>query len=575
MERRIKTSVFSFFIMSKINFIALGGVQENGKNLFLVEVDEKIFVLDCGLKYPTSDKYGVDVIVNDISYLVENINRVECVFLTHAHDDHIGGISHLIREKKLKVYGSKFTLAVLKDRLDEDEVEYRDEELEPVTSRTVLKFGDTTIRFFELSNNIPDSLGVAIGTTDGYVIYTSNFNFDQNSKIDYSHMFRSLAIFSKEGVLALLIDSLGASNEQSRGTILEFKLRITNLISQSNHRMIFSLFSSDILRIQQICNIAVENNKRIAILGIKTQKLIKNAIAMGYLKVPLEKLVNLRFIDDKNKNNDDDLIVIITGERHEPYYMLQRMARNIDRLIHLEKDDTVVILTNPYLGTEKMAAKTLDIVYHITSNIKQFSQNLLPDVDANREELKEMINILKPKYIIPVIGEYRHQYALRTVADCIGYKDDRVLIADNGDILSFENGKYVGITGDVPCGEIQIDGKAFKDIGDVVMRDRELLAEDGVILIVANINPRTKTVILGPEIITKGFIYAKENEEIINKMKEIFYQVSETFLQSKFINWSEYKTNLKNELSHYLYKEIKRNPIIIPVLISTDTSLFK
>lgn len=561
--------------MSKINFIALGGVQENGKNLFLVEVDEKIFVLDCGLKYPTSDKYGIDVIVNDISYLVENINRVECVFLTHAHDDHIGGISHLLREKKLKVYGSKFTLAVLKDRLDEDEVEYRDEELETVTSRTVLKFGDTTVRFFELSNNIPDSLGVAIGTTDGYVIYTSNFNFDQNSKIDYSHMFRSLAIFSKEGVLALLIDSLGASNEQSRGTILEFKLRITNLISQSNHRMIFSLFSSDILRIQQICNIAVENNKRIAILGIKTQKLIKNAIQMGYLKVPLEKLVNLRFIDDKNKNNDDDLIVIITGERHEPYYMLQRMARNIDRLIHLEKDDTVVILTNPYLGTEKMAAKTLDIVYHITSNIKQFSQNLLPDVDANREELKEMINILKPKYIIPVIGEYRHQYALRIVADCIGYKDDRVLIADNGDILSFENGKYVGITGDVPCGEIQIDGKAFKDIGDVVMRDRELLAEDGVILIVANINPRTKTVILGPEIITKGFIYAKENEEIINKMKEIFYQVSVTFLQSKFINWSEYKTGLKNELSHYLYKEIKRNPIIIPVLISTDTSMFK
>lgn len=561
--------------MSKINFIALGGVQENGKNLFLVDVDEKIFVLDCGLKYPTSDKYGVDVIVNDISYLVENINRVECVFLTHAHDDHIGGISHLLREKKLKVYGSKFTLAVLKDRLDEDEVEYRDEELEAVTSRTVLKFGETTIRFFELSNNIPDSLGVAIGTTDGYVIYTSNFNFDQNSKIDYSHMFRSLAIFSKEGVLALLIDSLGASNEQSRGTILEFKLRITNLISQSNHRMIFSLFSSDILRIQQICNIAVENNKRIAILGIKTQKLIKNAIQMGYLKVPLDKLVNLRFIDDKNQNNDDDLIVIITGERHEPYYMLQRMARNIDRLIHLEKDDTVVILTNPYLGTEKMAAKTLDIVYHITSNIKQFSQNLLPDVDANREELKEMINILKPKYIIPVIGEYRHQYALRIVADCIGYKDERVLIADNGDILSFENGKYLGITGDVPCGEIQIDGKAFKDIGDVVMRDRELLAEDGVILIVANINPRTKTVILGPEIITKGFIYAKENEEIINKMKEIFFIVSETFLQSKFINWSEYKTSLKNELSHYLYKEIKRNPIIIPVLISTDTSLFK
>ena len=481
--------------MSKVNFIALGGVEENGKNLFLIEVDKKIFVLDCGLKHPSSELYGVDIIVNDLTYLVENLDRVQGVFLTNAHDEHIGGVSHLLREKKLKVYGTNFTINVLKMRLDEDEVEYGDN-LEVITPKTALKFDDITVRFFEVSHNIPGCVGVAISTEDGYVIYTSNYNFDQNSKIDYAHMFRSLAIFSKEGVLALLSESLGANTEQSRGTILEFKLRIQNLISQSTGRIIFSLFSSDLLRIQQIFNIAISYGKRIALLGIKTQKLVRAAIQLGYLKIPEDKFVQLRFIDDKNKNNDEDLVVLVTGERHEPYYMLQRMARGIDRLIHLEKTDCIVVLTNPAIGTEKMAAKTLDIIYHVTSNVKQFSANLLPDANANREEIKEMINILKPKYIIPVIGEYRHQYALRIVADCVGYSDDRILLADNGDILSFENGKYIGVTGDVPCGEMLIDGKAFKDVGDVVMRDRELLAEDGLILITANINPRTKTIIL-------------------------------------------------------------------------------
>ncbi len=558
--------------MSKINFFALGGVQEDGKNLYVVDIDNQIFILDCGLKYPTSELYGVDIIVNDLSYLVENKERIVGVFLSHAHDDHIGGIGHLIKEKNdINIYGSSFTLAVLEQKLKEDEVDYSKNQLNVVSPKSALHFGDVTIRFFEVSHNIPESYGIAIKTNDGYIIYTSNYNFDQNSRINYAHMFRSLAVFAKEGVLALLTESLGANNEQSRGTILEFKLRITNLISQSENRIIFSLFSSDILRIQQIVNIAIEHHKKIAIIGRKTQKIVNQAIELGYLKIPEENFANLRYIDEKNLNNDKDLIVLVTGERHEPYFMLQRMSKGIDRLIHLEKTDTVVVLTQPYLGTEKMASRTLDIIYHVTSKVKVFNSTLLPQINANREEIKQMINILKPKYIIPVIGEYRHQYALRIVANCIGYKDEQVLLLDNGDVLAFENGKYVGISEAVPCAEVLIDGKAFKDVGDVVMRDRELLAEDGVILIAANINPRTKTVILGPEIISKGFIFTRDDDiNIENKIKEIFYLVSQNYLTSKFINWSEYKTSLKNEISHYIYKESRKSPIIIPVLISTD-----
>ncbi len=561
--------------MSRINFFALGGVQENGKNLYVLEVEKSLFILDCGLKYPTSELYGVDIIVNDLSYLIENKERIEGVFLSHAHDDHIGGVSHLLKEIPTKIYGSRFTLAVLKERLKEDGVSVSADQLVEVTVKTALKFKNTTIRFFEVSHNIPECFGIAVKTEDGYIIYTSNYNFDQNSKINYAYMFRSLAVFAKEGVLALLTESLGANTEQSRGSILEFKLRITNLMSQTQNRMIFSLFSSDILRIQQIVNIAIEHNKRIAIIGRKTQKIVNQAMALGYLSIPEKNLANLRYIDDKCDNNDKDLVVLVTGERHEPYFMLQRMSKQIDRLIHLEPTDTVVILTTPYLGTEKMAARTLDIIYHVTSKVKELNANLLPASSANREEIKEMINILQPKYVIPIIGEYRHQYALRIVANCIGYEDKRILIADNGDILSFENGKYIGITGDVPCSEILIDGKAFKDVGDVVMRDRELLAEDGVVLISANINPRTKTILVGPEIVTKGFIYTKENDDILERIREIFFMVSNKFLTSKFINWSDYKTSLKNEISHYIYKDTKRNPIIIPVLISTDMEIMK
>ena len=556
--------------MSKVNIFSLGGLQEDGKNLYVVEINQKLFILDAGLKYPTSELYGVDIIVNDISYLIENKNRIVGIFLSHGHDDHIGGVYHILKEFSVPIFASKFTMAILMDKLKEENFEYNPELFKVVTSKTALKLSGTEIRFFEVAHNIPDCLGIALKTDEGYIIYTGNYSFDQNSRIDYAHMYRALAIFAKEGVLALLTDSLGADNDQSRGTILEFKLRITNILSQAKSRVIFTLFSSDILRIQQIVNIALEQNKKIAIIGRKTQRIVNQAMQLGYLNIPEESLANLRYIDDNNQNNDKDLVVLVTGERHEPYFMLQRMAKHIDRLIHLEKEDTIVVLTNPYLGTEKMAARTMDIIYKVTTNVKEFSKNLLPFASANREEIKQMINMVEPKYVIPVIGEYRHQYSMRIIADCIDYDMDRVLILDNGDIATFEDGNYVGITGDVPTGEVLIDGKAFKDVSDVVMRDRELLAKDGVLMVCANINPKTKAVVAGPEIVAKGFAYINENEDLKNEILDIFKKVSIKFLVNKFINWSEYKNTLKTELSHAIFKKSKRSPIIIPVLISTD-----
>ncbi len=560
--------------MSKINLFSLGGLQENGKNLYVAEIDQRIFVMDAGLKFPTSELYGVDNIIPDITYLIENQDRIEGIFLTHGHDDHIGSISYLLSNIDTKVYGSRLTLALVKETLKDNKVS--DDHFVEVNSKTELPFGNVTIRFYEVAHNIPDSLGIIINTPDGNIIYTGNYTFDQNAhQTNYTSMYEALVRASNEGVLALMTESLGALNEGGRGTILEFKQRIENMFVSANGRIIISMFSNDLQRIQMIVDIAMSFNRRVAILGRRSQKIVNLGITLGYIHIPEDKMVNLKFIDDVKKNNDPDLVVIVTGERHEPYFMLQRMSKHIDRLIHLESADTVIILTNPYPGTEKMAARTLDMIYRVTTNVKSLKSNLLIESHADREEIKLMINLLRPKYVIPVIGEYRHQYALIQICRCVGFDLDNLKILDNGDILSINDGTYAGISGSVPVGEIMIDGDAVGDVGDVVMRDRELLGEDGVLLVVSNINPRTKKVLTQLEIISKGFTYLKENESFRDEIVKVFNKVSEKHLSEKFVNWSEYKNDLKNDLSRLVYKTSKANPIIIPVLISTDPDNIK
>ncbi len=561
--------------MSKVNVFSLGGLQEKGKNLYCVEVDESIFVLDCGLKFPTSELYGVERIVPDISYLIENKDRIKGVFLTNGHVENIGAIGMVLSAISCDAYGSEFTIALAKNQIEEDNFDVDMSRLKVVDSNTELDFDGTLVRFFVVAHNIPGCLGVCIKTNDGNVIYTSDFSFDQNARVNYEDMYAKLSKFSSEGVLALLCETLGANNEGSRGTILEFKQRIQQIFISNENRIIFSLFSSDLQRIQQIINIAVSFNRRVAIIGRKTQKMVNQAINLGYLKIPADSLVNLRYVDDKNKNNDKDLVVLVTGERHEPYFMLQRMSKGIDRLIRFEANDTVVVLTVPYLGTEKMAARTLDIIYKVTTKVKVFNATLLPSPYATREEIKGMINVTNPKYLIPVIGEYRHQYAFQIVANCIDYENDRIIILDNGDIASFEDGEYIGITGDVIFGEMNIDGRQVGDVGDVVMHDRELLAEDGVVMIIANINPKTKKVVSGPELVCKGFNFQAPDVDLKEEFKHTFIKVSLKHMVNRFINWTDYKSDLKNEVGRMLYKYTRRNPIIIPVLISTDIEAIK
>lgn len=556
--------------MSKINFIALGGVQEVGKNLYILEVDGKSFIVDCGLKYPSSDLRGIDFIINDTTYIENNIKNFYGIFLTNASNTSIGGLSFLLKNYRLRVYASKFTVAIVKAMLREDGIPDVDELVFELDIKSPLIYGNVTIRAFEVSNNIPGSYGFSFKTPDGYFIFALEYNFDQNANINYAYMYRELAVFAKEGVTALITSSLGALSDYSRGSILELSLRLRNLIASAQGRIIIPVYSKDIIRLQLACNIALEYNKKIAIIGRKNQKIVNTACDMEYVNIPDESFVNLKFITESNDNDYKDLVIIVPGERDEIFRMLERMSKGFDRLINIKETDTLILLNKAEIGTERKEAKTLDELYKKTSNIKTFSAALLPDGVATREEIKQMINILKPKYIIPVLGEYRHQYSLKDDIAKINVSPDDILIPDNGDVLTFHNGKYQGIKAVVETGENLIDGKAIDDVGDVVLKDREILSQDGLIIITASINPRIKKILAGPEVVTRGFIFIKDNEQIIDKIKEIFNEVADRHLKAKFVNWNDFKADVKNEVSRFIFKEIRRNPIVIPALLSTE-----
>lgn len=555
--------------MSLVNIVALGGVQETGKNLYVVECDNYVFVLDAGMKYPASTVYGIDVVLPDITYLISKSQKIAGIFLTHAHDDHIAAIPHILKYMRVPVYATAFTMAVVKELLQEHEMKPADYELKEVTENTELRFGRNQVKFIGVNHSVPEAVAIAIKTPDGNIVYTGNYNFDQNGHDLYKTNYRQLTRVAEEKVLALLPESIAAINDINRGSVIHFEHRLNKIFMNAKGRIVISLFSTNLQRIQQIVDIAIRYGKKIAIIGRKTQRIVNIAINAGYLKVDESRLVNLRYIDEKNKNNGSDLVVLVTGERHEPYFMLQRMCRKVDRLVHIEPNDTVAVLTRPAIGTEKMAARTLDMVYKATNNVVNFPTDLILSASSGYEEAKQMINILKPKYIIPVVGEYRHQYNMVNLAKGLGYKEEELHVLELGNMLSITDGICDGVTKTVPYGDILLDGKGLGNVNNAVIHDRELLAESGVLMFVANVNAKARKVVSKPEIVAKGFYCAPED---IKEMIAIFDNCTNKVFESKFINWIEYKNDLKNDLSKYINKKTKSNPMIIPVIISTEIS---
>lgn len=556
--------------MARIKLFALGGLGEDGKNMYCVDVDQQLFILDAGLKYPTNDLYGVDSIVPDITYLEQNKNRIAGLFLSHGHEDHIGAVPKLLKTLQVPIYGTHFTLAVLQDSLEEQGIDITNVQMHEMKDDKTLTFGSIKVDVFRTTHSIPESIGIAIHTKDGTIVYAPDYTFDQNVHKTYKTDFQKLSKIASNDVLVLLTESLGSerSGHTHGGSSLDHALN--QAFNQAEARIIVTAFSTDLSRIQHIIDVAIAHNREIAIIGRKTQRTVDIAVNLGYLKIPEDKLQTLRFIDDTTTNELPNAVVLVTGDRHEPFYMLQRMVRKADKLIHIQPSDTIILMTPPVPGTERIAGRTLDILYRHDCNIIKINKNIIPPSHASSEDIKLLINFLHPKFIIPVIGEYRHQVALKNIALTLGYHKQEIMMLDNGQVAEINNKSVVNLSQKITQGDILVDGTLDSDLSDVVIRDREMLAQDGVLLIIANIDSKSKKILSEPEVVSRGFVFMKENEELIQGITNQFHLAAVNELQNKYINWRTFKQTVKKRINNYIYKETKRSPIIIPVLIDTQ-----
>lgn len=556
--------------MSKIKFLGLGGLGEKGKNMFVLEVDDRIFILDAGLKYPSVELYGIDNVIPDITYLIENKDHVQGIFLSHCHEEHIGAIPELLKNLDVGVFGTHFTISLVEEVLNEAGMNISNHRLYRINQDKVLKFGHITVEFFNISHSVPECVGIAIKTEDGTIVYAPDFTFTTNIDKRYSTNFVKIANIAQNGVLALLTESLGTTNldRVSNDYLMNHKV---NEVLQKKGRVIISMFSSDLDRVQKVVNLCVSQNRKVAIIGRKVQKIINVAMNSDYLKVPQENLVNLRYIDDMNTNDDENLAVIVTGLRHEPYFMLQRMSRGQDRLIQITENDHVVIIAPPVIGTERMEARTMDVLYKQGAKVYMLKKGILRSYHADSEDLKMLYDILSPKYIIPIIGEYRHQFKQKEVAVEAGFDDKNVIILDNGQIASFENGELVSTEAKVQVGDVLVDGSIIGDINEVVLKDREMLSGDGVLIAAIHVDARTREILTEPKFVCKGFVSKAPFEEISKELEEDTYYVIDNYFRKRYIDWNELKSDLRDVYNKTIYSLTKKNPIIIPNVIDVDT----
>ena len=555
--------------MAEIKFFALGGLGENGKNMFITEVDDKIFVLDCGLKYPSFDLYGVDGVIPDFSYLMENEGKIQGLFLSHGHDEHMGGVVELLKKVNVPVFGTHFTISNVEWELEQKGIDKTNYKLYRINDDKELRFGDVVVTFFATSHSVPESLGIAIKTVDGTIVYAPDFVFSSSIDDKYETGYKNLTNLNDGHILMLASESLGVNNLTRVNNDFLFNQVINDALIKSK-RIIFSMYSNDLNRIQKVVDMCVKNDRKIAIIGRNTQRIVSVGMSTGYLKIPQENFMNLRFMDDFNNNNIENLAVIIAGNRHEPYFMLQRMMTNQDRLIKIIPTDTVVTIAPPVLGTERIATRTHDQLSKAGCKVINVEKNILKSSHADAEDLMMMYQILKPKYIIPIEGEYRHEYVQKKVALDAGYKEDKIIMLENGDVLGFIDGVPSRDFNKVKTSDVLIDGSIVGDINEVVLHDRETFSKEGAMIVVTNIDTVHHRIVSGPTIKTVGFGLELE-KEISDNITNIAYEVIYKELQThELFDWEELKNKVKEGVTYELKSITRKDPVVIPVIIDVS-----
>ena len=550
--------------MNNLKIIPLGGVRENARNMYVIEIDDTIFILDCGLAYPEDQLYGIDAVIPDFTYLEKNADKIAGVFLTHGHEDAIGALPYFLDKFDVPVFGSELTISLAKWYVEEAGLDVQFDNYHAIDEEVEIDFDGTVIRFFRTTHTIPDSMGIAVHTDKGNIVYTGNFKFDQTAVGDYKTDYGQISEIGKEGVLALLSDSMDAESLSENVLESDIQEEVFKTFQETKGRIIVVAVASNILRIQQVLNAASRFGRKVFISGRHIESVMQIALDLEKLTLPEEDL----FIPiDKIKDYEDEEIVILeTGGAGEPIQTLDEMARGLHNQVAIKKGDLVYIVTSPSSTMEVTVAKTENQVYRAGGTVKTISDNLKASGHATPNDLQWMINLLNPTYFIPIQGEYRMLAAHADLAHQTGIPYRNIFIVSNGDVLEYTEGT-MRQTGQVPAENTFIDGIGIGDVGNIVLRDRRILADDGIFVSVCTINRRQKTITSGPYTVTRGFVFAKESQELIDEGNKIVAKVVKDTIQDKSFSWSTLKSNVRDELGSYLFKETKRRPIILPVIM--------
>ncbi|MGQ4037784.1 ribonuclease J [Streptococcus dysgalactiae] len=550
--------------MTDIKLIALGGVREYGKNFYLVEINDSMFILDAGLKYPENEQLGVDLVIPNLDYVIENKDKVQGIFLSHGHADAIGALPYLLSEVSAPVFGSELTIELAKLFVKGNNNTKKFNNFHVVDSETEIEFKDGLVSFFKTTHSIPESMGVVIGTDKGNIVYTGDFKFDQAAREGYQTDLLRLAEIGKEGVLALLSDSANATSNDQIASESEVGEEMDSVIADADGRVIVAAVASNLVRIQQVFDSAVAYGRRVVLTGTDVENIVRTALRLKKLMITDERL--LIKPKDMSKLEDHELIILEAGRMGEPINSLQKMAAGRHRYVQIKEGDLVYIVTTPSTAKEAMVARVENLIYKAGGSVKLITQNLRVSGHANGRDLQLLINLTKPQYLFPVQGEYRDLAAHAKLAEEVGIFPENIHIMKRGDIMVLNEEGFLH-EGGVPASDVMIDGNAIGDVGNIVLRDRKVLSEDGIFIVAITVSKKEKRIISKAKVNTRGFVYVKKSRDILRESAELVNKTVEAYLQKDTFDWGELKGNVRDDLSKFLFEQTKRRPAILPVVM--------
>ena len=551
---------------SKVKLIPLGGLCEIGKNITAIEYENEIIVIDCGLSFPDNEMYGIDLVIPDISYLLENREKVKGIFITHGHEDHIGALPYILKEINVPVYATKFTLSLIESKLIEFNM-VSSCSLNEITLKEPIKTEHFACEFIRTCHSIADSCSLAITTPQGVIFHTGDF------KIDYTPVdgevidLQRISEIGKRRVLLLMADSTNATREGFTISETIIGQNLTRLFRNAKGRVIVATFSSNVHRVQQVINSSITYGRKVAFSGRSMEKISQIAMDLGYLKVPKNTIIKL---DDIHKYPDNKVTIITTGSQGEPMSALSRIASGNHKKIALKEKDYIIISASPIPGNTKLITKLIDVLISKGAEvIYDAMEEVHVSGHACREELKLIHSLIKPKYFVPVHGEYRHLKEHAELAKSLGMDEKNIFLLDNGDVLEL-TGKKAVKTKSVHTGTVYVDGSGVGDVGNIVLRDRKVLSQDGILTAVLAIDKEAKEIISWPDIISRGFVYVKDSNDLLNEATDLIKREVEYCLDNDILDWYSIKSKIKSSLGQFLYTKTKRKPMIIPVIVEKE-----